>query len=80
MNLQKARREFEILIGRCSCSRAYCEVTKEEAEAWSVEPCTPSCAPKSCFPELYLLLYPKNGFRQVSYLVQQYRKRKRKLK
>ena len=78
MNLQKARLEFKILIDRCACSRAYCEVTKEEAEAWSVEPCIPSCTPKKCFPELYSLLYPKGGLHQVSHLVQQYRKRKQK--
>ena len=82
--LRKIRKEFEILINRCGCSRASLHITKEEAKEMTetfeteVRPCIPHCTPKKCFPTLYNLLYPKGGFHVVSYMVENFRKRKGK--
>jgi len=81
MDLQKARREFAMLIDRCACSRAAIRITEEEAKDLSKEgiktpPTEPSCTPKRCYPELYNLLYPKGGFRQKSYLLRRKGKKK----
>lgn len=68
MNIQKARREFRIMIDRCGCSRASIRLTQEEIDKVNtdgsirVEPVEPSCTPSRCFPELYQILYPKGGF------------------
>lgn len=78
--LKKLRREFAFLVNRCGCSRASLHITEEEAEKWSKEmgkirPHTPHCTPKKCFPTLYSLLYPKGGFRVVSYMINNFRKK-----
>jgi len=79
----KARWEFTRLITTCACSRASIEITeKEVAEAkgrdFELTVHIPSCTPKNCFPILYNLLYPDGGFNKVSYLVTNYRKRKKR--
>lgn len=82
--LKKLRKEFEILINRCGCSRASLHITEKDAKEMSetfetkVRPCVPHCTPKKCFPTLYNLLYPKGGFHVVSYMVENFRKRMEK--
>jgi len=78
--LEKMRREFRILIDRCSCSRASLIITPEEAKLMSeigisVSSHVPNCTPEKCFPNLYKFLYPNGGFNQKSDLA----KRKRKV-
>jgi len=83
IDLEKARREFKSLIDRCGCSRASLHITKEEVNKiniYGIKPVEPHCTPKRCFPILYNLLYPKGGFNHVSYLVQNFRKRKKEKK
>jgi len=69
MNRDRARIEFRILIERCGCSRAAVKITEEESKGLGIKPVNPSCTPKKCFPELYVLLYPKGGFNRVSHLI-----------
>lgn len=76
------RKEFEMLIERCGCSRANLRIDKEEIKEnpkifKGIKPVEPSCTPKKCFPTLYNFLYPKGGFSKVSYMVQNERKRNR---
>lgn len=77
------RWEFRFLIRRCRCSRACLEITEEdvkEAKTMGIkmERKEPSCSPKTCFPNLYKMLYPKGGFPAISSYVSNYRIRNKK--
>lgn len=81
-DIQKARKEFSMLIERCGCSRAGLTITEKDVEeakkaGIDLQVKEPSCTPKRCYPALYKLLYPKGGFYVVSQLIKKKKKRRR---
>ena len=84
MELLKMRREFQLLVNRCGCSRAGISITKEDAEMMKergmgdIKEHVPHCTPKECFPTLYTFLYPRGGFYTVSHLVANYKEKEKK--